>query len=344
MALNDDIRSFTKKYKKNIEIRTDLNDKLFKICDHDKWLKTLKNRAIKCQKLYRDNDKLLGNMEKKLEGELTEKAAEELYNSVFNVFYDRFEVSDVPIIIALLKKAEEYFLKKNDYNKLVRIYAFLAYSNMEYYSRIRIGEKDRTVEYARAAISYKDHYAELDDPEARLRIFRTYSNLMGAISEKNEAIQKSCMSIYNEMLELWNSETVQRMDGKNREIIDEVEWMKDNMVHICSSSLLDSKEELSEGERKRRVDFITERMAAVSDEKKDSTIYRIADIALKIDASGITPTDAIHTVIMMTDAIRKPDFEKLSPEENCDILDEKYMMMELSVAVLRKMEFTEKIN
>ncbi|MCR5583960.1 MAG: HD domain-containing protein [Lachnospiraceae bacterium] len=342
MALHDDIRSFTKKYKKNIEIRTELNDKLFKICDHDKWLKTLKDRAVKCQKLYKDNDRLIADLISKLSGDLSDKAGETLFSSIFDVFFDRFEISDVPIIILLCKKAAEHFEKKNDYNKLVRIYAFLTYCNMEYYSRIRVEEKDKTLEYANITISYKEHYEKLDDPEARLRIFRTYANLMGDVLEDQTGLKAGDFTIYNEMMDLWNSDVVQKMDGDNEDIISEVEWMKDNMVYICACNLLDYKTTLSEEIRNSEISFIKKKLEEHAEEADKNTIYWMADMTLKIINSEITPMDAIHKVIMKTDAIAKPDFDKLSPEENCDILDEKYMMMELSVAVLRKMDFTEK--
>ncbi len=342
MALHDDIRSFTKKYKKNIETRTELNDKLFKICDQDKWLKTLKNRAVRCQKLYKDNEKLISGLNSKLCGELSDKAGEALFSSIFDVFFDRFEISDVPIIILLCRTAAEHFEKKKDYNRLVRIYAFLTYCNMEYYSRIRVEERDKTIEYAKKTISFKEHYAELDDPEARLRIFRTYANLMGNVLEEHTGLRDGDFSIYDEMMALWSSETVQKMDGNNSDIRNEVEWMKDNMVYVCARNLLDYRTVHSEEIRNSEIAFIKEKLEEHDKDIEKNTICWIADMTLKIINSEITPLDAIHKVIMKTDAIAKPDFEKLTPEENCDILDEKYMMMELSVAVLRKMDFTEK--
>ncbi|MBQ7636359.1 MAG: HD domain-containing protein [Lachnospiraceae bacterium] len=342
MALHDDIKTFTKKYKKNIEIRTELNDRLFRICNREKWLKMLKDRAVKCQKLYKDNEKLIANINREIGGELSDRDADILFNNIFDVFFDRFEVSDIPILMKLGKRCADYYKEKKDYNRLTRLYALITYWHMEYYTRIKVGDEDRSIDYAYDTLALREHYEELDDPEARLRIFRTYANLMGNILESHKKVGRDFFRVYNEMLEFWNSETVQKIDGDNEEIIGEVEWMHDNMVYICACNLMDDSLELAEEEKEREISFIKEKIAAYDGDPDKNTIYWMAGIVLQIINSELSPTEAIHKVIMKTDAIAKPDYEKMDPEGNCDILDEKYMMMELSVCVLKKMNFTEK--
>ena len=342
MFVKDEIRTFTKKYKKNIATRTELNNRLFQLCDRDKWLKLLKDRALRSQKLYRDNEKLLANIRTRLSGEITARDAESLYDSIFNTFYNRFEISDIPVLMTLADKAVSYYKKTSDYNRLAKLYSILTYWSMEYYTRIRVGKTKRTVDYAYETIALKDHYSEMDDKDARLKIFRTYANLMGNIMDDNKSLRGNFFEIYNEMLGLWNSEVVQKMDGDNEEIKAEVIWMRDNMVYVCACNLMDYEIELPEAEERREKEFIRKALENYDGDKDKSNIYWMADMTLKILNGGITSKDAIHKVIMRTDAVPKPDFEKLSAEENCDILDEKYMMMKLSVCVLRKMNFTEK--
>ncbi len=343
MALRDDIKSFSKKYKKNIEIRTELNNRLFKVFEqHDKWLKNLKVRAVKCQKLYKNNEILIKNIQDKMKRELTDKEAETLFNVVFDSFYDRFEISDIPIMISLCLRTVDHYEKKNDYNKLTRLYALLTYCSMEYYSRIRVEESDKTLQYAYKTISFKEHYAELDDPEARLRIFRTYANLLGNIVDGSKESYEEFFRIYNEVIELWESDTVQRIDGENEEIKAEIEWIHDNMVYICASNLLDYDRDISEEEKQFEIKFIKDKLLAYKGDINENTVYWMAWMAVQVVTDNIAPSEAIRKIIMRTDAIKKPDFDNMTPEDNCDILDEKYMMLELSVTVLRKMDFTEK--
>ncbi len=342
MIMRDEIRTFAKRYKQNIEKRTELNNRLFELCEHDKWLKLLKDRAVKSQRLYKDNEKLIAMIKSKLEGELTDKEASSLYDAVFNVFFDRFEISDIPIFMMLAKRLLPVYKEKKDYNRLARLYGILTYWSMEYYSRIRAVSDNETIDYAYETLALKEHYAEMDDPEARLRIFRTYANLLGNILDGHAGIHGNFFEVYIEMINFWNSDTVQKLDGKNEDIIAEVEWMKENMVYICTCNLLDYKNEITENERRREIGFVRERLAEFDGNLEENTIYWVGDMMLKILFREISPRDAIHKVIMRTDAIRKPDFDNLEPEENCDILDEKYMMMDLSVCILRKMDFSEK--
>ncbi len=338
----DEIKTFAKKYKKNIDIRSELNNRLFELCDHDKWLKLLKDRALKSKQLYKDNEKLIGSIKSKLSGELTAKEAATLYDVIFNVFFDRFEISDVPIFMMMAERAVKFYKDKKDYDKLARLYAILTYWSMEYYTRVGVEGKNRTVDYAYETIGLKDHYEEMKDPEARLRIFRAYANLMGGILEQHKNISGNYFELYNEMLSLWNSDVVQRIDGGNADIKKEVDWMHDNMVHLCTQSLLDYEVELPEREKRREIDFIKGKLEAFHGNINDKAVYWMAAMALEILDNKIKPVDAIHKVIMRTDAIKKPDFEKYTPEENCDILDEKYMLMQISVSILRIMDFTER--
>ncbi len=342
MFLHDEIATFTKKYRKNCEAEAELNNKLFELCEHDKWLKLLKERALKSQKLYKDNEKLIGGLRQKLAGEITEKEALELYDAVFNVFYDRFEICDIPVLIEIANRLVDFYNKKRDFNRLARLYGILTYWSMEYYTRVYVGKNNRTVEYAYKTIHMRRHYEEMTDPEARVRIFRTYSNLMGTILEGHTGNRGNFFEIYNEMLGLWNSEVVQRLDGQNEAVIAEVEWMRDNMVHICACNLLDHKLELPEAERFREMAFIRDRLDEFQGDPEENLVYWMGMMALKILNNEITPTEAIHKVIMKTDTIRKTDFKNLDPEENCSILDEKYMMMELGVSILHKMNFTDR--
>ena len=336
MELRDKIFQFANNYAQNCILYSQLSDQLLQCSDYESWLTLLKVRSDTTRKIYEENGKSLQWLEEIL-NHLDTEAALIIYDALLDVFFDRFRQMDFPVLINIAEKILPFFEQASDYDRMVRLYSALVYWNMEYYGREagQVSSED-TFFYAEKVLSCRQYYAQMQDKEARIRIFRTYSNLIGVIAELYHVDRDIISKWYHDALAFWKSDIVRQMDGQDEDFLAEWKWLDSSYMEFCYYCVIADSSECRAKAGSDYISFLRERMAEKTDEEifHDGILLRIYYL-LQIMDGNIGAESVLTSIREYIDALPGIDFERYDNEENLNHLDEFFMMVHSTFAFLK---------
>lgn len=219
------IKGLINEYKANMDRQTELNDKLLENLERDEWIACLQQRAKEVNEMFQRNQEIIEEMEHFLAGQLDDKSAEVLYDELSRMYLDGYD--DCFFLLPITYRLISYYEEKQDIQNLMFLYGVVYYEENEIRNR-RSGHYDSmSLEYMYKVIDMRKYYAQLSNEKIRRRIFAAYYNIV-VVGLNNMAVEiDDAFNYYNEMIEFWNSEEVQRIDGNNsdmRELVERISY------------------------------------------------------------------------------------------------------------------------
>lgn len=327
MELEKEIYHFASHYIENYISYISLSDRLLQTNDYEEWLVALKDRSITTRRIFDENEASLAWLNEILD-QLNEEKAEVIYHALIDVFFDKFRQIDFPILIQIAEKILPLFEAQQNYDRMVRLYSALMYWNMEYFGRKngQISRKD-TLYYATKALECRQYYHLMQEKESRIRLIRTYSNLVGAVVDIYHLSFQEVKQWYQDAVAFWNSSIVQEMDGEDEDFCAEMEWLQDSFIEYCYEKVM---EDFSETKDSEKIQFCLNYLhdsiygQERADEEKNG-IYLRASYLLAVIEQKKTPEQILDELFRFIKKIPYLDFEKYSDDENLEYLDEFFM-------------------
>lgn len=205
-------------YSDNLRIQAELDQALQEKRGKQEWLEAFRQRADRLDELFRQNEAIAASLRETAgEEELTAEAAQFLCEKLLSRSSQRHQGGRVamPILSMLIP----YYEKHHDPERLARLYGYVYSALAPSTARVEGDDVLSKTVYSRKIIALRSEYESIRDVRARLEIFMAYYNI--CVSERAEGLVSvdESYDYLREMLELWNSETVQRMDGENEHIL-----------------------------------------------------------------------------------------------------------------------------
>ncbi len=199
----------------NLRTQTELDMALFERMEKLEWQEMFRRRAVHLGEVYEQNGIIITFLKEALREPLTPETAAFLYDELLKIYSnEEFENCVVMPIVELLIP---YYESAGDLGRLVRLYNF-AYTILVTVSQVtqENAQIPRT-DYLFKIIAWKENYAAIEEARSRFEFFMAYYNI--CISERADGLVSSNDSYryLQEMLEFWNSDTVQRLDGGNEQ-------------------------------------------------------------------------------------------------------------------------------
>lgn len=208
------------KYKENMDRQQELDEQLFNDCSKEEWFECLQKRAVENQRMYKENELLIQELEKFLENDLEEKSVQGLYAEAHQMYWDGYD--DCQILLPVLFKLIDYYEANPDVEKLLFLYGAIYYEENEVQNR-REGVQKYNESYNKKILEYRKDYFSLLTAAGRRRIWGAYYNLI-VVGVGNEAISlDESYAYYKEAMDFWTNPEVQALDGQNEEIVGIVE-------------------------------------------------------------------------------------------------------------------------
>lgn len=345
MELRNRIFQFANQYAQNCILYSQLSDQLFQCCDYESWLDLLKVRSDTTRKIYEENCKALKWLDEML-NDLNAASAQIVYDALFEVFFDRFRQMDFPVLIQISEKILPFFENDLDYDRCVRLYAALVYWNMEYYGR-EAGQtsSDDTFYYVEKTLSCKQYYAQMKDKEARIRIFRTYSNMIGVMVELYQVDRDTVLGWYQDAFEFWQSDVVRQLDGQDEDFLAEWKWLENSYMEFGYYCVISDSSKGITDPNFDYLSFLREHMANISNEEisQDGILQRISYF-LQIMDGTCSPEEVLYKIRLHIDSLPRIDFESYDEEVNLNLLDEFFLTIHSSFDFLKisSMDLDEK--
>ncbi|MGN0425172.1 MAG: HD-GYP domain-containing protein [Acetatifactor sp.] len=296
----------------------------------------LKVRSDTTRKIYEDNGKALKWLEEML-NDLDTETSQIIYDALLEVFFDRFRQMDFPVLIEIAEKILPFFEQALDYDRMVRLYSALVYWNMEYYGR-EAGQvsSDDTFFYVEKTLSCKQYYAQMQDKEARIRIFRTYSNLIGVIADLYHVDRGIVCKWYQDALDFWECDIVRQLDGQDEDFLAEWKWLENSYMEFCYYCVISDSSKGRPEASLGYLSFLRERMAKMTVEQisHDGILLRISYLLQIMDGTGSAEA-VLKKIRQYIDSLPGIDFEIYNDEENLNHLDEFFMTVHSAFEFLK---------
>ena len=237
----DIIRSFKRRYIKNLKKYSDYNDSLYKITSFDLWKENLINRSLDIRRMFNENQLMIKEIDEIIEDELDSDTAYELYLSIKE--FKNEETIDASIIIKIVNKLIDFYILQNDYEKLIYLYSVGALEEMEFFIRMDNNSLvfDPLSKYKKI-IELKKYYKDIKNLSARRSIFMAYYNLIGPLSDLDSEVRNNMISYYLEVRDFYYSDVVRTLDKDNLDIIDEMHLINDVFITSFSYFIKKDKE------------------------------------------------------------------------------------------------------
>ena len=205
-------------YSDNLRIQAELDQALQEKKGEKEGLDAFHERSDRLVQLFRQNEAIAASLrETAQEEKLTPEAAQFLCERLLKRSSQRHQGGRVamPILSMLIPYYEEH----HDPEKLARLYGYVYNALAPSSARMERDDVLSKTVYSRKIIELRSEYENLRDVRSRLEIFMAYYNI--CVAERSEGLVSvdESYDYLREMLELWNSETVQRLDGENEHIL-----------------------------------------------------------------------------------------------------------------------------
>lgn len=259
MTENHGLKELLSKYKQNMDLQRELDEKLLLATDKDAWKSHLINRAVETQIMFVENGEVIDNLFMLLEKPLNEEVATLMYDECYNMYFERYD--DCQVILPMVYKLIDFYEKKQDIPRMIFLYGVAFYEENEIQGR-REGEKKHDESYNLKIINLRHHYAEFDE-EIRRRIWGAYYNIVVSGFGNMALSVEESYTYLQQLLEFWNSPMVQEIDGNNEQFAGlikriRLEWLiveegidkasKDVKDYFCTLSATLFEEEMQQAE------------------------------------------------------------------------------------------------
>ena len=220
------ILNFKTAYIRNANIYSDYNDSVFKLRDYNEWKKNLLERSKSIRAMYKENERNISLLYTVLSKDLTEETAVMLADTIKE--FKENEVHDASIMIDIIDKLLAYFEERKNYDMIIQLSNLGALEEMEFFLRMDNDSKlVNPVKKYKRIIELKDKYPYLKNPIAKRSIFMAYYNLIGPISDIIPHYRDEIIKNFKEVMDFYNSDTVQSIDKDNPDIKEEIHYIKD---------------------------------------------------------------------------------------------------------------------
>ncbi|MBO4572281.1 MAG: HD domain-containing protein [Clostridia bacterium] len=204
--------SFIKEFEscKNTEFKW--NEKILKRSGSDRWTNILIERSRELRKSFIVNENCIKALKDALQCELTDEEYRLVADAALKIYQDGYD--DICVLTMMIEPCIAHFLKKHDLNyaiPLIHAYCFeYEQADIESIEKPKYSYED--------IFAFKDEYLNVTSRYARLTVFKSYSNVISRILNKDEPGAFTTMyNLYLEALAIWNDERVQKLDGDDEE-------------------------------------------------------------------------------------------------------------------------------
>lgn len=208
--------------------------KLYVLSDREEWLNNYRERSRVIRKAYAHIESSNNQLETALNAldGLHYEQAEAFYSS----FVKNFDVSryDDPFYaVRILEMLTAFYSKTNDLLRLIPLLSRLGY---EYSVTVRMQYEenfDKAFNCYKAVLSYKDKYNLIPDISVRRIFFVAYYNISCVLVSLSPVVNADVSARYfKEMMDFFESDMVQKIDGKNKVITEFVKFTKIKWLSI----------------------------------------------------------------------------------------------------------------
>ncbi len=213
----DRIEEIYKQYLDNFKEITELERNMFIIRTQDEWRAFNKKLYEKQFQVYASNKAIYGELDKMLADPLDKEKADKLYELSLEIYMG--EGDDYLLLVRVFEKLIAFYEQDLWENKakLLWLYACIYYEINEVKSR-QFSLLRRDFSYLLKLLELRKYYAEFEDPKDRQRFFVAYHNMIVTGIEACSFSVEKGYDIAKEMLDFYNSDVVQKLDGDNPEI------------------------------------------------------------------------------------------------------------------------------
>lgn len=199
--------------KKNASLVNEWNTRLMETCEEDKWTETLLERSKVLHQVFEENEKLSKEFWDSLPPRLYGEEIDILFDLMYKLHTEAIYI--VSFGLRLARLLLPYFEDKQDYGKIVFLNYSMGHANYLLFDKTLNTEGPSDwLDYFEKVISYEDHYAEIEDENFRSIFFSAYMNLI-QYSRHYPSLKGRTHEFYDHAHALWESETVQKVDGSS---------------------------------------------------------------------------------------------------------------------------------
>ena len=308
------LNEFIKKFEYCKDVDFNWNTRLFEKSDSATWSKILIQRSKDLRECYEINEENIKWLKNQLDKPLSDKEYRNIAEAALKIYMDGYD--DICVFKTMLEPCIEYFKNIGDLNYLLPLIHAYCFE----YEQIG-ADKIETPPYTyEDVLKYKDEYLNITDRNARLTIFKSYSNVISRVlNYENKGIFSRMYDLYNEALDIWNKEEVQALDGDDEEFAYFISRMFQTVVLFEDLDLLNDKEKEIYNE-------------LIKEQKKntDSSYYSLIcsiDATLRNYKGEISNEECVDELLSYFDeTFRKLDLNG-DPNEQEDYIDDCYNIL-----------------
>ncbi len=217
--------NFSKTYKKNMDLNMGYNS-LKKIPNGiDSWTKSVINMSDELRLKFMENESMLDNLKSEIDLGLDINSAKLLYELLLDLYYNSYTDSKIVKLIAI--PLSKFYEGLKNFEYLIAIYNILAYELLKGVNQ----DKLLGISYYYKIISLKDKYSLINTKKIRRIFFTTYKNLISQLMLDDES-RNECFMLYSDCLDLWNSNTVKKLDSLDKEFQKSIEMVHESFLLI----------------------------------------------------------------------------------------------------------------
>lgn len=221
-------------YRNQRRIMNELNRKLSAASTKDEWISIYQERAATIRAAYAVNSETNALLSDAVFGHKMDYDYAELFFSEDKTFYTDSE-GDVFFRCSLLEKLVDYYREHND---LMRLIPLLDRLGQNYISSVKMYYEDnylKAVECFKEILKFSESYNLIPDRTIRKLFFQAYYYLccILPITECKDVLQPGqSLDYLLEVFSFYNSDLVQKIDGKSEEIRGMIDMIKENWLWI----------------------------------------------------------------------------------------------------------------
>ena len=221
-------------YRNQRRIMNELNRKLSAASTKDEWISIYQERAATIRAAYAVNSETNALLSDAVFGHKMDYDYAELFFSEDKAFYTDSE-GDVFFRCSLLEKLVDYYREHND---LMRLIPLLDRLGQNYISSVKMHYEDnylKAVECFKEILKFSESYNLIPDLTIRKLFFQAYYYLccILPITECKDVLQPGqSLDYLLEVFSFYNSDLVQKIDGKSEEIRGMIDMIKENWLWI----------------------------------------------------------------------------------------------------------------
>lgn len=232
----EQIHDIFENYKSDIDTINEYTNRIYTHTTREDWLENYKERSAIIRKAYQRTETstaLIEGAMNAVDG-LHYEQAEAFYHAFVKDF-DISKYDDPFFAVKILEMLADYYYKSSDFLRLIPLLSRLGY---EYSATVRMQYEDnfeKALNCYREILSHKDKYNLIPDISVRKIFFVAYYNIACVLPTLSPRINADLSAKYfREMMSFYESDLVQRLDGKNRVINEFIKFIKIKWLSIES--------------------------------------------------------------------------------------------------------------